>query len=96
MRLIFLRTPEDGLNFDNFTKIAHKIAKSKCFLNIGNESVSLINPSPPLFFFDLQSEKDREYIIINATKRRSGKTCVIGPPLPKVLTIIDQTQSGEI
>ena len=46
-------------------------------------------------FFYLQSQK-REYMIINATKRRGGKTCVIGPPLPKVLTIIDQIHLGEI
>ena len=35
-------------------------------------------------------------MIINATKRRGGKTCIIGPPLPKVLKIIDQIQSGEL
>ena len=35
-------------------------------------------------------------MIINATKRIGGKTCVIGPPLPKVLTIIDQIHLGEI
>ena len=35
-------------------------------------------------------------MIINANKRRFGKTCVIGPPIPKVLTITDQIQSGEI
>ena len=45
--------------------------------------------------FFLQSQK-RVYIIINATKRRGGKTCVIEPPLPKVLTIIDQIHLGEI
>ena len=27
------RTPENGLNLDNFAKIAHKIAKSKYFLD---------------------------------------------------------------
>ena len=35
-------------------------------------------------------------MILNATKRRGGKTCVIGPALPKVLKIIDQIQLGEI
>ena len=28
------RTPENDLNFDNFPKIAHKIAKSKYFVDI--------------------------------------------------------------
>ena len=28
------RTPENDLNFDNFAKIAHKIAKSKYFVDI--------------------------------------------------------------
>ena len=40
-------------------------------------------------FLYLQSQK-RECMIIKATKRRGGKTCVIEPPLIKVLTIIDQ------
>ena len=35
-------------------------------------------------------------MIINATKRRGGKTYVAGPPLPKMLTTIDQIQQGEI
>ena len=35
-------------------------------------------------------------MIINATKRRGWKTCVIGPPLPKVLTIIDLVHLEEI
>ena len=35
-------------------------------------------------------------MIINATKRRGGKTCVTGSPLPNMLTVIDQIQSGEI
>ena len=35
-------------------------------------------------------------MIINATKRIGGKTCVIEPPLPKVLTIIDQVHLREI
>ena len=46
--LDIFRTPENGLNFDNLAKIAHKIAKSKYFVNIENESESPINsPSPP-------------------------------------------------
>ena len=32
--LIIFRTLENGLNFDNFVKIAHKIAKSKYFVDI--------------------------------------------------------------
>ena len=47
-----------------------------------------------IFFYYLQSQK-REYMIINATKRGGGKTCVI-EPLTKVLTIIDQIHLGEI
>ena len=43
-------------------------------------------------FFYLQSQRDREYMITNATKRRGGKTYAIEPPLPKMLTIIDQIQ----
>ena len=51
--------------------------------------------STSLFF--IYKVKKREYmIIINATKRRGGKTCVIGPPLLKLLTIIDQIRLGEI
>ena len=45
--------------------------------------------------FFSQSQK-RVYMIINATKRRGGKTCVIEPPLPKVLTIIGQIHLEEI
>ena len=35
--------PENDLNFDNLAKIAHKIAKSKHFVDIENESDSPIN-----------------------------------------------------
>ena len=35
-------------------------------------------------------------MIINATKRRGGKTCVIEPPPAKVLTIIDQIHLGDM
>ena len=37
------RSPENELNIDNFSKIAHKIAKSKCFVDIQNKSDSPIN-----------------------------------------------------
>ena len=37
------RTPENGLNFDLFVNLAHKIAKSKYFVDIQNESNSQIN-----------------------------------------------------
>ena len=44
MSVTFFRTgPENGLSFDNFSKIAHKIVKSKYFVNIENESDSAIN-----------------------------------------------------
>ena len=33
--------------------------------------------------FYLQGQKGREYMIIATTKRRSRKTCVIGPPFPQ-------------
>ena len=42
MSLIFFRTPENGLNFENFAEIAHNIAKSKYFADILNESDSPI------------------------------------------------------
>ena len=41
--LKFLRTSKNGLNSDYFSKIAHKIVKSKYFPNIFNDSDSLIN-----------------------------------------------------
>ena len=34
---------QNGINFNNFEKIAHKIAKSKYFVDIWNESDSPIN-----------------------------------------------------
>ena len=43
MSLIFFRIPDNGLNLDNFAKIAHKVEKSKYFLNIENELGSPIN-----------------------------------------------------
>ena len=41
--LRFFRTSKNGLNSDDSMKIAHGIAKSKYFLNILNDSDSLIN-----------------------------------------------------
>ena len=41
--LKFFRTSKNGLNSDYFAKIAHKIAKSKYFPNIFNDSDSPIN-----------------------------------------------------
>ena len=41
--LKFFRTSKHGLNSDYFAKIAHKIAKSKYFPNILNDSDSQIN-----------------------------------------------------
>ena len=41
--LKFFQTSENGLKSDYFAKIAHKIAKSKYFLNIFDDSDSPIN-----------------------------------------------------
>ena len=41
--LKFFRTSKNGLKFDYFAKIAHKIAKSKYFPNIFDDSDSPIN-----------------------------------------------------
>ena len=41
--LKFFRTSKNGLNSDYFANIAHKIAKSKYFPNILNDSDSRIN-----------------------------------------------------
>ena len=43
MRLLFFRTPKNGLNFGNLAKIAHKIAKTKHFVSTENEPDSPIN-----------------------------------------------------
>ena len=43
MSLIVFRTPENGLIFDNFLQIAHKIEISKYLANIEHESDSPIN-----------------------------------------------------
>ena len=52
----------------------------------------VLNRNRAVLLFSFTSQKDREYMIISATKRRVWKTSVIGPPL----TIIDQIHSGEI
>ena len=43
MRLLFFRTPKNGLNFGNLAKIAHKIGKPKHFVSTENEPDSPIN-----------------------------------------------------
>ena len=47
--LKFFRTSKHGLNYDYFAKIAHKIAKSKYFPNILNDSDSRINSLPTMY-----------------------------------------------
>ena len=69
------------------------IALNKGFVLALNYEIRLLklNSSEHIKVFHYsQSQKDRAYTMINATKRRGGKTYVIGSPLPKVLTIIDQ------
>ena len=44
-----------------------------------------------MFFFLFTVSKNCEYI----TKMRGRKACVTGPPFPKVLTTIDQTQMAD-
>ena len=86
--LTFFRTSKNGLNFEHFAKITHKIAKCKFFSNIYNEEALLsevMSQSIPTGYIPPPGNP-RENFFERANPGRPGKFfCLIPCPGAKMM-----------